>query len=305
MKDFLDGLPEPQRTTLERVLSGVRQLPNLTEVRGRGSLGRQQVDQLSDLDVVLVVSGQEALEVSVAASLATLSNQLNLVAPVWADDVVGNFGGEGVVLLVEQDSRVVEVDIYVIEQSKVLATWPCLLDCEGSLTRTSSYGGTNEGSPRVLTPADGDGSWYLMGAALELLWLRKRVARGERIRSLGAWNAFLERLRQSVLEGWPYEGAERGWPALEQLAIGESEAQFTNVFETLAARSIPTWGPEIYYMGMAGWSGVANQLVNRHRELAPLVGQLRRVLEDGASSLTSWFSEDPRPRNHWCGLSLA
>ena len=112
---IIDHIPQDELAVdIVSVLKGV---PGVEGIIQRGSYAKGYVDRASDLDILVVVDDTE-LEKFLSTYVQALQSTCTFLnTEGWIDTIVPNFGGLGVVFLVERDDRLIQLDVYITAAS--------------------------------------------------------------------------------------------------------------------------------------------------------------------------------------------
>ena len=102
----------PQFRIFQKVMQTCRSYPGLEQVYVRGSLARGDPDPHSDIDLLCVVSPQ-SFGAFIKQADAGIKEQHNPVTDGWIDTIVPDFGGVGLVYLIETEGGLYQLDLYV------------------------------------------------------------------------------------------------------------------------------------------------------------------------------------------------
>lgn len=102
----------PHFSIFQQVLHTCRQCPGLEKVYARGSLARGDADPHSDIDLLCIVAPQEFSSFLKNVDIC-IKKQHNTIADGWVDTIVKNFGGVGFVYLLQTDSGLYQLDLYI------------------------------------------------------------------------------------------------------------------------------------------------------------------------------------------------
>ena len=102
----------PQCKLLQEVLHKCRQSYGLEQVYVRGSLARGDADAHSDIDLLCVVAPQHFVSILEHVRI-DISQQFKPAADAWVDNIVPDFGGIGLVYLLDINAKCYQLDLYV------------------------------------------------------------------------------------------------------------------------------------------------------------------------------------------------
>ena len=196
----------------------------------RGSLARGVEDFESDLDLVVTVA-EEDFEAALDDLLCTLPLSLPGRLPPWLDGIVRDFGGTGLVYLVQVgEQKWGQVDIYLLPHGRQRL----LLDNEHVLSLR------RRGDPE---PADDamfaridvvrrryeelaihDLQQAVLACYVALFLLRKRLVRRDRLQTFADTYATALRVRDMVFAACYADRPERGWRDLPLAAERSPDA---------------------------------------------------------------------------------
>ena len=118
LTEILTENPPIQFQYLQKLLNLFSQSEFLTSAFIRGSIARNDYDRTSDLDMVLAID--PSAYINVVESLNELMNE-NFVTLFkgWPDRIVPSFGGMGLVYLIECDSKILQIDLYILPSNRL------------------------------------------------------------------------------------------------------------------------------------------------------------------------------------------
>lgn len=118
LTEILVQNPPIQFVYLQKLLDLFSQSEFLTSAFVRGSIARNDYDRASDLDLVLAVDPSAYINVVDSLDSLMTENFITLFQG-WPDRIVPSFGGMGLVYLLECDSKILQVDLYVLPSNRL------------------------------------------------------------------------------------------------------------------------------------------------------------------------------------------
>jgi predicted nucleotidyltransferase len=91
---------------------------NISELLIRGSIAEGTCDRLSDIDFVIACRDDSYIDL-VESLDEFLNSKFDILFPGWYDSIVPDFGGLGFVYLLFYDSKIYQLDVYVLPNSQV------------------------------------------------------------------------------------------------------------------------------------------------------------------------------------------
>lgn len=128
-------------------------LPAVKKLFLRGSFSKCDSDRASDIDLLLVVE-DTSLKQTIADICTTLrANVTLLTEDPWVDTIVPDFGGVGLIFMVEYHGNIIQLDLYItpLSWSKRIATFNEKTEIYSSLDITEKNFTEEENSKKILS----------------------------------------------------------------------------------------------------------------------------------------------------------